>query len=91
MITKATIKAIKAKSNFNADGYSGAWYKGPDGYSYAVFVGHFPNCQSVASYHSTSGKHYISQYCPEDLRDVLLEAWATLPAFSRTFHAMTGL
>lgn len=83
MITKATIKAIEAKSNFKADGYSGAWHKGADGYTYAVFVGHFPNCQSVALYYPTSGKHYIGDYCPTELREVLLNSWAILPALSQ--------
>ena len=91
MITRKIAKAIQEKTNFNADGYSGHWSKGPSGYTYAVLVGNFPNYSTVASYYPKDGKHYINEHCPDDLKQVLIDSWATLPTFTRTFHSMIGL
>ena len=91
MITRKIIKSIEEKTNFDADGYSGAWLKGADGYAYSVFVGNFPNYSSVAHYYPKSGKHYVSEHCPDDLKQVLMESWSTLPGFTKAFHSMIGL
>lgn len=91
MITERITKAIKEKTSFKVDGYSGEWFKGVDGYAYSVFIGSFPNYSSVATYYPKSGKHYVSEHCPEELKQVLIDSWATLPTFTRTFHSMIGL
>jgi len=80
MITKTQKQAIAEKRNFKGNGISGAWLKGVDGYAYSVFVGSFPNEQSVATYYPKSGKHYIQDWTPAEVKEVLMELWATLGA-----------
>lgn len=80
MITKSQKLAIAEKRNFRGEGIGGVWLKGVDGYSYSVFVGSFPNKQEVACYYPISGKHLVRDYCPEEVKEVLMELWATLGA-----------
>lgn len=78
MITETQKKAIAKKTNFQGKGIGGVWLKGVDGYSYSVFVGSFPNKQEVACYYPISGKHYIKDWCPEEVKEVLMELWAVM-------------
>ncbi len=80
MITKSQKLAITEKRNFRGNGISGMWLKGLEGYDYSVFVGTFPNEQSVATYYPKSGKHLVRDYCPTEVKEVLMELWATLGA-----------
>lgn len=80
MITKSQKLAIAEKRNFRGEGISGMWLKGLEGYDYSVFVGTFPNEQSIATYYPKSGKHLVRDYCPEEVKEVLMELWATLGA-----------
>lgn len=80
MITKSQKLAIAEKRNFRGEGISGMWLKGLEGYNYSVFVGTFPNEQSIATYYPKSGKHLVRDYCPAEVKEVLMELWATLGA-----------
>tara|TARA_R110001606_G_C15165280_1_gene627492 strand:+ start:500 stop:772 length:273 start_codon:yes stop_codon:yes gene_type:complete len=88
MITRKIRKAIKEKTNFDADGYTGEWFKGVDGWAYHVFYGNFPSYQCGGSYYISGGGHYVKEHCPDELKSVLIDAWATLPAFTKTFDSM---
>lgn len=78
MITKTQKRAIAEKRNFRGDDIAGEWLKGVDGYDYTVFVGTFPNRHSVATYYPKSGKHFVRDWCPAEVKEVLMELWATL-------------